>query len=209
MAVGRTELPKAPTYVPEDSQETMPPPEWGSLLSIADGSLNLISVCDLDQEVLKKLMAEYHGLSLRHLKKRSEYCSVTSTSGESYDDQETQAFFPPVADTDHHLSEIATSIPSMNLEVLTLKHRAFLAHLLMEEVDLEPTRDTSHHHGVFSVRASDGPTSKVPGAKPSPNNMPVSQHDVQTQQQVLWAKAKGLERRTRLNLLKRTWKTSI
>ena len=59
------------------------------------------------------------------------------------------------------------------------------------------------------MRASNGPTGQVPGAKPSPNNMPVSGHDVQTLQQVLWAKAEGIEQRTRLDLLKRTWKTSI
>ena len=39
--------------------------------------------------------------------------------------------------------------------------------------------------------------------------MPVSWYDVQELQQVLWAKAEGIERRTRLDLLKRTWKTSI
>ena len=59
------------------------------------------------------------------------------------------------------------------------------------------------------MQATDGPTGQVPGAKPSPNNMPVSWYDVQDPQQVLWAKAEGIERRTRLDLLKRTWKTSI
>ena len=39
--------------------------------------------------------------------------------------------------------------------------------------------------------------------------MPVSRYDVQELQQVLWAKAEGIERRIRLDLLKRTWKTSI
>ena len=39
--------------------------------------------------------------------------------------------------------------------------------------------------------------------------MPVSWHDVQELQQVLWAKAEGIERRNRLDLLKRTWRTSI
>ena len=33
MTVGRTELPHSPIYVPEDSPETMPAPEWGSLFS--------------------------------------------------------------------------------------------------------------------------------------------------------------------------------
>ena len=94
--------------------------------------------------------------------------------------------------------------------MVTLKHSAFLAQLLMDEVDLgESTHSGSHDHAVFSMQATDGPTGQVPGAKPSPNNMPVSWYDVQDLQQVLWAKAEGIERRTRLDLLKRTWKTSI
>ena len=59
------------------------------------------------------------------------------------------------------------------------------------------------------MRATDGPSGQVPGAKPSPNNMPVSWYDVRELQQVLWAKTEGIERWTRLDLLKRTWKTSI
>ena len=39
--------------------------------------------------------------------------------------------------------------------------------------------------------------------------MSVSWYDVQDLQQVLWAKAEGIERWTRLDLLKRTWKMSI
>ena len=94
--------------------------------------------------------------------------------------------------------------------MVTLKHSAFLAQLLMDEVDLgESTHGGSHDHGVFSMQATDGPTSQVPGTKPSPNNMPVSWYNVQDLQQVLWAKAEGIERRTRLDLLKRTRKTSI
>ena len=62
---------------------------------------------------------------------------------------------------------------------------------------------------MFSMRATDGPTGQVPGARPSPNNMPSSWYDVQDLQQVLWAKAEGMERHTRLELLKRTSKTSI
>ena len=139
----------------------MPAPEWGSLLSIADGSLNPIPVCDLDPEVLKELMTENRGLTLLDLKKTPEYSSVTTTTGESYNDHETPTVSPTMAEADDHLSEIASSVPSVNPEVLTLKHSTFLVQLLMEEVDLEPTRDGSHDHAVFSMRASDGPTSKV------------------------------------------------
>ena len=95
ITVGRTELPIGPIYVPEDSQGTMPAPEWGSFLSIVDGSLNPVPVSDLDQVVLKELMAENRGLTLLDLKKRSQYSSVTTTSGECSDGQETPAVFTP------------------------------------------------------------------------------------------------------------------
>ena len=49
----------------------MPAPEWGSFLSIVDGSLNPVPVSDLDQVVLKVLMAENRGLTLLDLKKTS------------------------------------------------------------------------------------------------------------------------------------------
>ena len=210
MTVGRTELPNGPIYVPEDSQETMRAPEWGRFLSIVDGALNAVPLSDLDQVVLKELMAENRGLTLLDLKKRSEYSSVTTTSGECSDEQEIPAVSTPLADADNRLSDITSVIPPVDLEVVTLKHSAFLAQLLMEEVDLgESTPGGSHDHAVYSMRAADGPTGQVPGAKPSPNNMPVSWYDVQELQQVLWAKAEGFQQRTRLDLLKRTWKTSI
>ena len=210
MTVGRTELPNGPIYVPEDSQETMLAPEWGSFLSIVDGSLNPRPVSDLDQVVLKELMAENRGLTLLDPKKRSEYSSVTTTIGECFDEQETPAVSTPLADADDRLSDIASAIPPVDPEMVTLKHSVFLAQLLMNEVDLgESTDGGSHDHAVFSMQATDGPTGQVPGTKPSPNNMPVSWYDVQDLQQVLWAKAEGIKRRTRPDLLKRTWRTSI
>ena len=88
--------------------------------------------------------------------------------------------------------------------MLTLKHSAFLAQLLMGEVDLQSASVESHEHNGLSMRASDRPTDKVAGAKPSRNNMPVSEHDFHILQQTLWAKAEGIERRTRLDLPKKT-----
>ena len=94
--------------------------------------------------------------------------------------------------------------------MLTLKHSAFVAQLLMDEGDLgESTHSGYQDHAAFCMQATDGPTGQVPGAKPSPKNMPVSWYNVQDLQQVLWAKAEGIEQRTRLDLLKKTWKTSI
>ena len=115
-----------------------------------------------------------------------------------------------MADADDHLSEIASSIPPVDPEVLTVKHNAFLAQLLMDEVDPgESTPGGSPDHAVFSIRAADSPTGQVPCAKPAVNNMPVSWYDVQDLQQVLWTKAEAIERPTRLDFLRRTWKMSI
>ena len=125
MTVGRTELPNIPIYVPEDSQETMPAPEWGSFLSIVDGAPDPVPVSDLDQVVLKELMAENKGLTLHDLKKRSEYSSVPTTSGECPDEPKTPAVSTLLADADDRLSDIASVIPPVDLEVVTLKHSAF------------------------------------------------------------------------------------
>ena len=158
----------------------------GSFLSIVDGSLNPVPVSDLDEVVLKELMAENRGLTLLDLKKRSEYSSVTTTSGECSDEQETPAVSTPLADADERLSDIASAIPSVDREMVTLKHSAFRAQLLMDEVDPgESTHGGSHGHAVFSMQAINGPTGQVPGAKPSPNNMTVCWYDVQNLQQVL------------------------
>ena len=59
--------------------------EWHSFLSIVDGSLNPVPLSNVDQVVLNELMAENRGLTLLDLKKRSEYSSVTATSGECSD----------------------------------------------------------------------------------------------------------------------------
>ena len=42
----------------------MQAPEWASFLSIVDGSLNPVPLCDLDKVLLKKIMAENRGLTL-------------------------------------------------------------------------------------------------------------------------------------------------
>ena len=144
-------------------------------MSVVDGSLNPVPVSDLDQLVLKELMAERRGLTLLDLKKKSEYSSFTTNSGEYSNEQETPAVSTPLADADTHLSEITSAIPPVDPEVLSLKHSEVLAKLLMEEVDLgESTPGGSHDHAVFSMRATDGRTGQGPRANPSPNNMPVS-----------------------------------
>ena len=61
MMVGRVQLPNGPIYVPKDSDETMQAPEWPSSLSIIDGALNLVPWCNLDQPMLKEVMAQIRG----------------------------------------------------------------------------------------------------------------------------------------------------
>ena len=68
MTVGRVQLPDGPIYVPEDSDTAMQAPEWASFLSIVDGSLNPVPLCDLDQVLLKEVMAENRDLTLYDLK---------------------------------------------------------------------------------------------------------------------------------------------
>ena len=126
MNVGRVQLPDGPIYLPEDSDTAMQAPEWASFLSIVDGSLNPVPLCDLDQVLLKEVMAENRGLTLFDLKNRSpEHLSATLTGCESPDD-----YLEPAAvkgDADDQLSEIASTIPPVDPSCVDLKHSAFLA----------------------------------------------------------------------------------
>ena len=80
MTVGRVQIFNGPSYVPEGSDTAMQAPEWASFLSIVDGSLNPVPLCDLDHVLLKEVMAENRGLTLSDLKKRSpEHLSATVT----------------------------------------------------------------------------------------------------------------------------------
>ena len=140
MTVGRVQLSDGPIYVPEDSDTAMQAPERGSFLSIGEGSLNPVPLCDLDQVLLKEVMGENRGLTLSDLKKRSpEHLSATLTGCESPD-----GHLEPAAvkqDADDQLSEIASNILPVDPSCVELKHSAFLAQLLLEEVDLESTSE--------------------------------------------------------------------
>ena len=57
MTVGIVQLPDGPIYVPEDSDTAMQAPEWASFLSIVDGSINPVPLCDLDQRSWLKIVA--------------------------------------------------------------------------------------------------------------------------------------------------------
>ena len=115
MTVGRAQLSDGPIYVPEDSDTA---PEWASFLSIVDGSLNPVPPCDLDQVLLKEVMAQKNALTLSDLKIRSpEHLSATLTGCES-----PEGYLEPAAvkeDADNQLSEIASTIPPVDPTVLT------------------------------------------------------------------------------------------
>ena len=99
MTVGRVPTPDGPNYVPDDSNTAMQAPEWTSFLSIVEESLNPVPLCDLDQVLLKEVMAENRGLTLLDLKKCSpEHLSATLTGCDSYDDQLVPAIVREDAD---------------------------------------------------------------------------------------------------------------
>ena len=179
MTVGRVQLPDGPIYVPEDAGTAIQAPEWASFISIVDGSLNPVPLCDLDQVLLKEVMAKNRGLTLSDLKNRSpEHLSGTLTGCESLD-----GYLEPAAvqeDADAQLSKIASTIPPVDPSCVDLKQGAFLAQLLLEEVDLESTSEPASpvekpvqhmqpmHKGEPVARSPDAL------ARPACNNMPLS-----------------------------------
>ena len=114
MTVGKVQLTDGGISVPEESDTGMQAPEWASFLSIVDESLNPVPLCDLDQVLLKEVMAENRGLTLSDLQKKSpEHLPGTLTACESPD-----GHLKPAAvneDADDQLSEIASTIPFFNV----------------------------------------------------------------------------------------------
>ena len=136
----RVQLPDDHIYVPEDSDTAMQVPESTSLLFMVDGSLDPVPLCGLDQVLLKGVMAETRGLTLLDFKTPSpEHTSATLTGCEAYDDEIESANLRE--DADDQLSEIASSIPLVDPSSVDRKHNAPLAHLSLQEVDLESTSE--------------------------------------------------------------------
>ena len=214
MTVGRVQLPDSPIYVPEDSDTAMQAPEWVSFLSIVDGSLNPVPLCDLDQVLLKEVMAENCGLTLSDLKNRSpEHLSATLTGCESPDGYLERAAVKE--DADDRLSEIASTGPPVDPNCVDLKQNSLLARLLLEEEDLGSTSEPASPVGkpVLHMQAmhTGEPVARSPDAlaRPASNNMPLSEHDTQELRGLLYLKAEGIERQERLQYLRQTWKSSI
>ena len=214
MTVGRVQLPDSPIYVPEDSDTAMQAPERAIFLYIVDGFLYPVPLCDLDQVPLKEVMAKNRDLTLSDLKKRSaEHLSATLTGCESSDgDLELAAV---KEDADDQLSEIASFIPPVDPSCVEPKHSAFLAQMLLEEVDLGSTSEPTSPVGkpVLHMQhiCSAEPVTQSPDAlaRPVSNNMPLSEHDTQDLRRLLYLRAEGIERQERPKYLRQTWKSSI
>ena len=214
MTVGRVQLPDGPIYVPEDSHTAMQALEWASFLSIVDGSLSPVPLCDLDQVLQKEVMSESCGLTLSDLKKQSsEHLSATLTVCESPD-----GYLEPAAveeDADDQLSGFASTIPPVDPSCVELKYCAFLAQLLLEEVHLESTSEPTYPVGkpVLHMQHTHSGEPMAQSlealARPASNNMPLCEHDTQELRGLLYLKAEGIERRERLQYLRQTWKSSI
>ena len=214
MTVGRVQLPDGAIYVPEDSDTAIQAPESASFLSIADGSRKPVPLCHLDQVLLKEVMAENRGLTLFDLKKRSpEHLSATLKGCQSPD-----GYLEPAAvkeDADDQLSENTSCIPPVDPSCVDLKHGAFLAQLMLEEVDLESTSEPTVQVGkpVLSMQhtCSGEPVGRSPDAlaTPASKNMPLSEHDTQELRRLLYLRAEGIEREERLQYIRQTWKSSI
>ena len=214
MTVGSVQLPDGPIYVPKDSDTAMQAPEWASFLSIVDGSLNPVPLCDLDQVLLKEVMVENSGLTLSDLKNRSpEHLSAALTGCESPD-----GYLEPAAakgDADNQLSEIASTIPPVDPSCVDLKRTAFPAQLLLEGVDpvstSEPTSPVGKPVLHMQPMHTGEPVARNPDAlaRPAANNMPLSEHGTQELQRLLYLKSEGIERQERLQYLRQTCKSSI
>ena len=113
------------------------------------------------------------------------------------------------------LSEIASTIPPVDPSCVELKHSAFLAQLLLEEVDLESTSEPTSPVGKAVLHLQHTHSGEPPAqsrdalARPASNNMPLSEHDTQELRRLLYLKAEGIERQERLQYLRQMWKSSI
>ena len=214
MTVGGLQLPDCPIYLPEDSHTAKQAPEWACFFSIVDGSLSPVPLCDLDQVLLKEVMFENRGLTLFVLQKRSpEHLPATLTGCESPDGHLEPAVVRE--DADDQLSQIASPIPPVDPSCIELKHRAFLAQLLLEEVDLGSTSEPTSLVGkpVLHMQhtCSGEPVAQSSHAlaRPASNIMPLSEHGGQELRGLLYVRAKGIVRQGRLQYLRQSWKSSI
>ena len=162
--------------------------------------------------LLKEVMAENRGLTLSDLKRRSpEHLSATLTRCESPD-----GYLETVKeDADDQLSELASNIPPVDPSCVDPKQSAFLAQLLLEEVDLESTSEPTSPVGKAVLHMQPMHTGEPVArsldslARPAFNNMPPSEDDTQELRRLLYLKAEGIERQERLQYLRQTWKSSI
>ena len=149
-------------------------------------------VCDLEY-LFSRMNVGCYGATEAHLWLMSEIptrtwddCRTTSqrqSRTHTYDDLVEPAAVKE--DADDQLSEIASSIPPVDPSCVELKHSAFLAQLLLEEIDLESTTEPTSPvrkpvlHMQHTCSGEPVPQSPDALAGPAFNNMPLSEHDTQ------------------------------
>ena len=111
--------------------------------------------------------------------------------------------------------KFASSIPRVDPSCVDLKHSAFVAQLLLEEVDLgsiseqccpvwKPVLHMQHTCSGESTAQNTGAL-----ARPASNSMPLPEHDTQELRKMLYLRAEVIGRRERFQYLTHTWKSSI
>ena len=111
---------------------------------------------------------------------------------------------------DDQLSEIASTIPPVDPSCVELKHSAFLAQLMLEEVHLESTSEPTTPVGkpvLYMQHMHSGePVAQSPEdlARPASNNMPLSEHETQELRRLLYLNEEGIERQEWLQYLRQT-----
>ena len=113
-------------------------------------------------------------------------------------------------DADDQLSEVASSIPPVDPSCVELKHSAFLAQLLRDEVDLESTSEPTSpvgkpvRHMQHTCSGEPVAQSRDALARPVSNNMPLSEHHTQELRRKMSLRIEGIECQERLQYLRQT-----
>ena len=133
------QLPDDTIYVPLGRKTPIGKPEWGSMLSVVDGSLALVPWEDLDLAMVQEIQRESGGYTLDVLKNqlRPRDAVETTPRGDEYIVPDTVApntpgrVFNPDVVSECALSELPSSIHSDD----QTEHDAFFVQTCVEEVE--------------------------------------------------------------------------
>ena len=139
LTVTSIQLPDDAIYVPLGRKTPIGKPEWGSMVSVVDGSLAPVPWEDLNSAMVQKIQRESSGFTLDVLKNhlRPRDAVETTPGGDEYVVSDTVAPKSPcrVSNPDVvsecGLSELPSSIPSDD----ETEHDAFFVQTCVEEVE--------------------------------------------------------------------------